>query len=74
MKYQTSPLIDEYVISRYNFQIAEAKRLGLTRNTFDFREWVDPSFLNTALQELNLQSFWAPRDQTGQPRIAPGGS
>jgi sulfonate transport system substrate-binding protein len=69
MKYKTSPLIDEYVTSRYNFQINEAKRLGLTRKTFDFREWVEPSILQAVLQELNLQNFWAPRDLNGQPRI-----
>ena len=69
MKYKTSPLIDPYIVSRYNFQINEAKRLGLTRNTFDFREWVEPSLLNTVLQELGLQSYWAPRDESGQPRL-----
>jgi sulfonate transport system substrate-binding protein len=68
MKYKTSPLIDPYVYSRYGFQISEAKRLGLTRNTFDLREWVEPSFLNAALRELGLQNFWAPRDENGQPR------
>jgi sulfonate transport system substrate-binding protein len=68
MKYKTSPLIDPYVYSRYTFQISEAKRLGLTRTTFDIREWAEPSFLNAALQELGLQDFWAPRDESGQPR------
>jgi sulfonate transport system substrate-binding protein len=69
MKYKTSPLIDPYVHSRYGFQINEAKRLGLTRGTFDFREWIEPSFLNAALRELGLESFWAPRDENGQPRL-----
>ena len=68
MKYKTSPLIDPYIFARYAFQISEAKRLGLTRSTFDFREWVEPSFLNAALAELQLQSYWAPRDETGQPK------
>ena len=69
MKYKKSPIIDPYIVSRYNFQINEAKRLGLTRNTFDFREWIEPSLLNAALQDLGLQSFWAPRDENGQPRL-----
>jgi sulfonate transport system substrate-binding protein len=68
LKYKTSPLIDEYIVSRYNFQINEAKRLGLTRSTFDFKEWVEPSFLNAALKELNLENFWAQRDTNGVPR------
>lgn len=69
MKYKTSPLIDPYVVARYGFQISEAKRLGLTRGTFDFNEWAEPRFLNAALQELGLQNFWAPRDETGKPRL-----
>jgi sulfonate transport system substrate-binding protein len=71
MKYKTSPLIDPYIVERYGFQINEAKRLGLTRNTFEFREWIEPSFLNAALQELELQTFWAPRDPSGRPQIEP---
>jgi sulfonate transport system substrate-binding protein len=69
MKYKTSPLIDPYIFARYAFQISEARRLGLTRSTFDFREWVDPSFLNAALAELQLQDYWAPRDENGQPKL-----
>jgi hypothetical protein len=66
---KTSPLIDPYVVARYGFQISEAKRLGLTRATFDFNEWAEARFLNAALQELGLQSFWAPRDESGKPRL-----
>jgi sulfonate transport system substrate-binding protein len=69
LKYKTSPLIDEYVLSRYTFQINEAKRLGLTRNTFDLREWIEPNLLNSVLKELNLEGYWAPRDTNGVPRL-----
>jgi sulfonate transport system substrate-binding protein len=69
MKYKTSPLIDPYIIGRYNFQIAEAKRLGLIRSTFELEEWIDPSFLNAVLQELGLEAFWAPRDANGRPQL-----
>lgn len=69
MKYKTSPLIDPYIFARYTFQINEAKRLGLTRNTFDLREWIEPSFLNAVLAELNLQTYWAPRNENGQPQL-----
>ena len=69
IKYKTSPLIDPYIYARYAFQISEAKRLGLTRATFDFNEWVEPTFLDAALRELGLQTFWAPRDETGKPKL-----
>jgi sulfonate transport system substrate-binding protein len=66
-KYKTSPLLDPYVVSRYEFQIHEAKRLGLARNTFSFADFVDASFLTRALQNLHLESFWKPRDLNGNP-------
>jgi len=67
IKYRTSPLVDAYVASRYKLQIDEAKRLGLTKKTFSFEDWVDTSFLNQALKELNLEGYWQPRDLTGTP-------
>jgi sulfonate transport system substrate-binding protein len=72
LKYKLSPLIDPYVRARYTLQIAETKRLGLVRRTFDFGEFVDTSFLDAALKELGLESFWLPRDAaTGSPpRVA----
>jgi len=68
MKYKTSPLIDPYLYARYEFQITEAKRLGLIRQTFDFKEWVEPRFLEAALRELQLEKLWLPRDESGQPK------
>ena len=71
IKYKLSPLLDQYVYTRYGFQIGEAKRLGLVRNTFDFADFADPSFLNAVLKELNLQDYWQPRDpNTGLPAAA----
>ena len=68
MKYKTSPLIDPYLYARYEFQITEAKRLGLIRQTFDFKEWVEPRFFEAALRELQLETLWLPRDESGQPK------
>jgi sulfonate transport system substrate-binding protein len=70
IKYKLSPLLDPYVYARYTLQIAEAKRLGLVRNTFDFANFADPSFLNAVLGELGLQRYWLPRDAvTGEPPV-----
>jgi len=68
LKYKISPLVDPYIVQRYTLQIEEAKRLGLTRSTFTFAEWVDTSFLEAALRELALESYWQPRDAKDQPR------
>lgn len=68
LKYKLSPLLDPYIYARYNFQIGAARRLGLTRRTFDFAEFADPSVLNEVLRELKLEGYWAPRDSdSGQP-------
>ncbi|WP_437318407.1 ABC transporter substrate-binding protein [Sorangium sp. So ce385] len=56
-----SPLVDAYVVARYKTSIADAKRLGLIRATFDFEPWVDRSFLDQVLKEEKLEGFWKPR-------------
>ncbi|MDB4990599.1 MAG: transporter substrate-binding protein [Myxococcaceae bacterium] len=66
-KYRYSPLLDPFHAARYNLQITEAKRLGLTRNTFDYNAWIEPKFLKQALRELNLEDYWQPRGHDGKP-------
>ncbi|HET6339159.1 MAG TPA: ABC transporter substrate-binding protein, partial [Polyangiales bacterium] len=66
-KYRFSPLLDPYIAVRYKFQIDQAKRLSLLRNTFSFEQWVEPKFLNQALKELNLEGYWQPRGTDGKP-------
>lgn len=67
LKYRYSPLIDEYIAVRYKLQIEEAKRLGLTRQTFSFQEWAHPALLKQALKELELEDYWQPRGLDGKP-------
>jgi sulfonate transport system substrate-binding protein len=67
-KYRYSPLLDEYISARYKLQIQEAKRFNLVRETFDFDAWKEPRFLEEALKELKLESYWQPRDAQGKPR------
>jgi sulfonate transport system substrate-binding protein len=38
--------------------IAISKQKGLIRNTYDLNTWVDRSYLDAALKELNLEHFW----------------
>ncbi|WP_437554843.1 hypothetical protein WME97_22655 [Sorangium sp. So ce367] len=53
--------MDAYVVAPYKASIADARRLGLIRTTFDFEPWVDRSFLDQVLREEKLESFWKPR-------------
>jgi sulfonate transport system substrate-binding protein len=66
IKEKASPLIDAYLVNRYEGSIADAKRYGLIRNTFDFKPWVDASFLEQVLREQGLSNYW-----TEQPASAP---
>lgn len=66
LKVMSSPLIDEYIISQYNWNIQEAKRFGLIRSTFRFEDWYEPRFLQRALEELGLVDFWKPADKDGK--------
>lgn len=66
LKVLSSPLVDEYISSQYNWNIQEAKRFGLIRNTFRFEDWYEPKFLNQALQELGLENYWKPADKNGK--------
>lgn len=67
LKYRFSPLIDDYIHTRYDLQIKEAKRLKLIRQTFTFAEWAHPSLLQRALKDLGLEGYWQPRGQDGKP-------
>ncbi|WP_437678765.1 ABC transporter substrate-binding protein [Sorangium sp. So ce131] len=66
LKVRASPLFDEYLISRYKAAVADAKRFGLIRNTFDVDSWIDLRFLNAALKELNLEGYWPEFDANGK--------
>jgi len=66
-KYRYSPIVDPYIEARYNLQIQESKRLGLTRNLFAIKDWSEPKFLQAALKELGLENYWQPRGPDGKP-------
>jgi sulfonate transport system substrate-binding protein len=66
LKALSSPLLDAYFTSQYKIQIEQAKQFGLIKNTFSLESWLEPKFLNQALAELSLQSYWQPADASGK--------
>jgi len=66
LKLLSSPLVDDYIVSQYNWNIQEAKRFGLIRNTFRFEDWYEPKFLKQALADLELEHYWKPADKDGK--------
>jgi sulfonate transport system substrate-binding protein len=67
LKVLASPLVDPYLIAQYKQQIADAKRFGLIKNTFDFDSWADLRPLTAALKELGLEGYWEPIGVSGKP-------
>jgi len=65
LRVMSSPLVDPYIKSQYNWNIQEAKRFGLIRSTFRFEDWYEPKFLEQALEELGLEGFWKPANEDG---------
>ncbi|SFN21149.1 ABC transporter substrate-binding protein [Variovorax sp. OV329] len=65
IKERYSPLLDSGFVSHYADVIDGARKVGIIRQTFDAQAWADPSFLNAALKELRLESFWTPTNAAG---------
>ncbi|WP_437870809.1 ABC transporter substrate-binding protein [Sorangium sp. So ce363] len=68
MKQNASPLLDEYAIARYKSAVADSKKYGLIRSTFEVEPWTDRRFLNRALKDAGLERFWAEWDANGKPK------
>jgi sulfonate transport system substrate-binding protein len=63
---RTSPLFDAFAIARNKQSIEEAFRYKLIRKKFDVNSWIDRRFLDAALKELQLQSYWPQFDANGK--------
>jgi sulfonate transport system substrate-binding protein len=66
VKQLASPLVDDYIRAQYKKAVADSKRFGLIRNVFDVDQWIDTSFLQKALHDLNLEHYWPEYDANGQ--------
>lgn len=67
--YTYSPLFDEHFLNHYRKSIALYKENKLIRKSFDPEtEWIDRSYLNAALKELNLENYWPEYDVNGNPK------
>jgi len=62
-----TPLLDEYWVGRFKEGIEDAKKYKLIRKDVDLNAWVDRSFLDAALKELDLEHYWTPYGYDGKP-------
>jgi len=60
-----SPLLDDFYRANIRAGVDFASSQKLIRQTFEVDEWVDPTFLESALDTLGARDAWTPRDATG---------
>lgn len=68
LKLRTTPLMDDFFVARYKAAVEDCKKFGLIRADVNVEQWIDRSFFEAALQELNLLSYWQPYDAGGSPQ------
>lgn len=62
-----SPRLDEFFIERYRTTVRESKELGLIRRDIDVAQWVEPKYVDDAIERLGLQQLWPQYDADNQP-------
>ncbi|MDD2547009.1 MAG: ABC transporter substrate-binding protein [Burkholderiaceae bacterium] len=58
LRVRFSPLIDPFLVASYQESARVGKELKLVRGNPEIPRWFDARYLNTALKELQLESYW----------------
>ncbi|MGC3963119.1 MAG: ABC transporter substrate-binding protein [Rhodocyclaceae bacterium] len=66
LRERLSPLLDDFVLARYREGVVFSREEGFIRQDVDLSKWIDTSYLDAALKELNLQNYWPRRDAAGK--------
>lgn len=66
LKRHSAPIFDAYNISLINQKLKAGQDLKLIRGDIDVDQWVEPKYVNKALQTLSLQNFWTPLNANGK--------
>jgi sulfonate transport system substrate-binding protein len=67
MKDRMSPLIDPFLVARYQSVADDALRLNLIRQPVSVKGWFEPKYLDQALKSLKLEAYWPRFDASGKP-------
>ncbi|HYQ40161.1 MAG TPA: ABC transporter substrate-binding protein [Pseudomonas sp.] len=62
-----SPRLDPFFVDRYRATVSESKELGLLRGDVDVAGWIEPKYVNKAIEQLGLQPLWPEYDTHNQP-------
>ena len=68
LKDRNTPLLDDFHRAQIDDALKIAKEAKLIRRDVDTKTWYEPKYLNTALQQLNLQNYWRSFNANGQPK------
>jgi sulfonate transport system substrate-binding protein len=58
LKTRLSPLLDPFLVARYEDAADEAFRLKLTRSKPEDKSWFDRRFVDAAVKQLGQQDYW----------------
>jgi sulfonate transport system substrate-binding protein len=73
LKQRSSPLLDEFFIAFYKDALQSAQKYRMIRGNINFDQWIEPKYVNQAVKELKLESFWVELDAKGNPKAKRGG-
>ncbi|MFC2972883.1 ABC transporter substrate-binding protein [Azotobacter bryophylli] len=62
-----SPRLDAFFIDRYRATARESRELGLIRNDVDVDGWIEPKYVDAAIERLGLQQLWPAYDADNRP-------
>lgn len=65
LKVRLSPLLDPFLVARYEDAAEEALRLKLIRSKPEVRSWFDRRFVDAAIKELGQGDYWPAYDADG---------
>jgi sulfonate transport system substrate-binding protein len=66
LRVRFNPQFDPFLTARYRDAVEQAYKFKLTRARFDADKWIDRRFLNAALRELKLETFWPVFEANGK--------
>jgi sulfonate transport system substrate-binding protein len=58
LRVRLNPNFDPFLVGRYKDAIEQAYRFKLSRAKFDADPWIDRRYLNVALREQRLETYW----------------
>lgn len=68
LKDRNSPLLDEFHRSQIDEALKISKDARLIRRDVDTKTWYEPKYLNKALKDLDLESYWRQFNANGQAK------